>query len=281
MTRRGSEGRRSGAQVRTIHLTLCALPLLWIVAWQSAPPLSLVVQIDPPVAVQNGTLGLTFVVRNGGDELLEGVLVEIGIPEQTVLASTEASSDHWKVSAPARGQGGTVRYQSKNPIPPGQEVQVSLQVTVLQEPGGTVVLDKYTATAQGLETPVSGPPVTVRVQVTPTPEPPTPPPSPTMTTVPPSTTPPAAATDTATPTQPAATPSAVPTRTAAPSPTTAPTATPSPTITVVVAELPPTPTPNLTSEEERLGTATVLVFVGLLVAVIASSVTWLVRSKNR
>jgi hypothetical protein len=254
---------------------LCALPLLWIVAWQSAPPLSLMVQIDPPVAVQNETLGLTFVVRNGGDEPLEGVLVEIGIPEQTVLASAEAGSDLWKISAPARGQGGTVRYQSKNPIPPGQEAQISLQVTVLQEPGGTVVLDKYTATAQGLETPVSGPPVTIWVQVTPTPAPPTPSPSPTMTT------PPAAATSTATPTQPAATPSAVPTRTVTPSRTTAPTATPSPTITVAVAELPPTPTPNLTSEEERLGTATVLVFVGLLVVVIATSLTWLVRSKNR
>jgi hypothetical protein len=46
---------------------------------------------------------------------------------------------------------------------------------------------------------------------------------------------------------------------------------------VVVAELPPTPTPILTSEQEQIGTITVLVFVGIVSVIIGFSVRWLIH----
>jgi hypothetical protein len=54
--------------------------------------------------------------------------------------------------------------------------------------------------------------------------------------------------------------------------------TPTATITVVVAELVPTSTPNLTSEQEQIGTITVLVFVGIVVAVIGFAIRWMIRA---
>jgi hypothetical protein len=40
----------------------------------------------------------------------------------------------------------------------------------------------------------------------------------------------------------------------------------------------PTSTPNLTSEQEQIGTITVLVFVGIIVAVIGFAVRWMIRA---
>jgi hypothetical protein len=47
---------------------------------------------------------------------------------------------------------------------------------------------------------------------------------------------------------------------------------------VVIAELPPTPTPNLTSEQEQIGTITVLIFVGIVVIFIGLAVRWMIRA---
>lgn len=117
-------------------------------------------------------------------------------------------------------------------------------------------------------------PVTTTVAATAT-APPTP--SVTPTAIVPSPT--ATATETLLP--PSATPT-VATPTVAPptdtvSPTEEPSVTPSPTITVVIVELPPTPTPKLSSEQEQLGTITVLIFVGFTVAIVIFAVVWMVR----
>ena len=45
-----------------------------------------------------------------------------------------------------------------------------------------------------------------------------------------------------------------------------------------MAELVPTSTPNLTSEQEQIGTITVLIFVGIVVAIIAFAVRWMIRA---
>ena len=71
-----------------------------------------------------------------------------------------------------------------------------------------------------------------------------------------------------------------PTPTNTPTLTPTPTNTPTPTITVVIAELVPTATPNLTSEQEQIGTITVLIFVGLVVILIVFSVRWMIRGRR-
>jgi hypothetical protein len=92
----------------------------------------------------------------------------------------------------------------------------------------------------------------------------------------PTTAPSATVTETPAPTEtPLPTDTAVPTRTSTPPPT------PTPTITVVIAELVPTATPNLTSEQEQIGTITVLVFVGIVAVIIVFAVRWMVRAGRR
>jgi hypothetical protein len=108
--------------------------------------------------------------------------------------------------------------------------------------------------------------------------------APTTRTTPVETTPTAAATATSTQT-PQATETPVPTETPRPTETAAPTSTPSPTptatITVVLAELVPTSTPNLTSEQEQIGTITVLIFLGIVVMIIAFAIRWMIRAAKR
>jgi hypothetical protein len=54
---------------------------------------------------------------------------------------------------------------------------------------------------------------------------------------------------------------------------------------VVAGEIPtiapPTATPNLSSEQVRVGTITVSIFAGLVTAVVIASVVWVVRSSGR
>jgi uncharacterized repeat protein (TIGR01451 family) len=232
--------------------------LLWVAGWQDTPPLSLRVDVDPPVATRGQALTFTLGLTNLDDGPLEGLRVEVVLPEGTAFQEAQAPEDGWEVSAPLPGAAGSVVYQTSTGLAAGQSVQLVLVVTVLDDAGDAVLLDRYWASADGIETLLSGHPITVRVETTPTPQP-------TQTTTPTST--PAPATPTPTPT-------------ATTAPTATPSPTPSPTITVVAVELPPTPTPNLTSEQEQLGTVTVLVFVGIVVAVVASSVAWLIRGRS-
>jgi hypothetical protein len=44
-----------------------------------------------------------------------------------------------------------------------------------------------------------------------------------------------------------------------------------------MAELPPTPTPVLTTEQEQIGTITVLVFSAFAILVVLLAVFWMVR----
>jgi hypothetical protein len=43
----------------------------------------------------------------------------------------------------------------------------------------------------------------------------------------------------------------------------------------------PTSTPNLTSEQEQIGTITVLTFVGIVVVIIAFAIRWMVRTARQ
>jgi len=44
---------------------------------------------------------------------------------------------------------------------------------------------------------------------------------------------------------------------------------------VVLAELPPTATPNLTSQQEQLGSLTVWIFVGFTLIIVVLAVVWI------
>jgi len=70
------------------------------------------------------------------------------------------------------------------------------------------------------------------------------------------------------------------TPTGTPSPTMPPSPTPSPTITVVLAELPPTATPNLTSQQEQLGSLTVWIFVGFTLVIVFLAMVWMLGRRR-
>jgi hypothetical protein len=265
-----------------------ALSLLLVVAWQGTIPLSLSVEVHRSITIQDKALNLTFVVVNLSGHSLEDIQVHVVIPEQTVLMDASADSDRWAVRTPPRGEGGTVYYRALTAIASRESARLDLAITVLDDADSAIALNDYAVTAKGVERPVVGEPMAIRIDTAPTPVTPTPSPPPTATAI---ATPIATATATSSraPTgtvTPTATPSLTPSSTSpvaatvTPSPTTAPSATPSPTITVVIAELPPTPTPNLTTEQERVGSFTVLVFVGFVLVIVVLSVIWLVRRRG-
>ncbi len=231
-------------------MCIAILSLLTVAAWQGPGPLALTVEIDPGGASTGETLSYRFVIANTGDSPLEGVVVSVVVPDGLDVVGTGVP-DGWSATPPSARAITEVVYRSEGEMAPGARAELVLKGVILKEPGQTIRLDDYTATAEGLPSPVQGVPVTLWVARAPTPTPgPTPLP---------------------------------PTRTAAPSPT--PTATPTPTPTptrradVVLPTL--TPTPNLSSEQERIGTVTVSIFVGIVVILIALSVAWVVRTSRR
>ena len=214
--------------------------------WQSTPPLSLAVVVDPPVASTGETLVFAFTVLNRGDAPLEDVVVSVRVPEGTERVRAGADPDEWTVERTSVGPRGVIVYRARGPLAPGARTHLVLVVLVRKVSGQSIVLDDYTATAKGLAAPVAGAATTVWVDATPTPMP-----------------------------KPTSTPTAAP----------SPTAMPTPTITVVPGVLlptvVPTPTPNLSSEQVLVGTVTVSVFVTIVVASIALSVAWMVRNGKR
>jgi len=246
-----------------ICLLATALLALPVIAWQRPPPLSLTVTTDPEVVSTGEMLTLTFTVSNTGESPLDAVAVLVDVPQGTTLEDALAP-EGWTVRRPAAGVDGTVEYRARDPLAPDRSAQLVLTVLVGQAPGGALLLDRYTAVAEQISTPVEGEPLTIWVGVTPTP-------LPTGT---------ATAAPTGTATRPPATPSPSPSPSVTPSATATQTATPTATITVGPAELPPTatPTPNLSPEQVVVGTVTVSIFVVIVVALIVLAVLWIVRS---
>jgi uncharacterized repeat protein (TIGR01451 family) len=238
-------------------LLAMALLALSLVAWQGTPPLSLTVTVDPEVVSTGETFTLTFTVSNTGDSPLDAVALLVDVPQGTELEDAQAA-EGWTVRVP-----GAVEYRARDAFAPDQSAQLVLTLLVRQAAGGSILLERYVATAEQLSTPVEGEPVTIWVGVAPTL-------SPTGTASP---TPTAAATATR------AEATSTPTTTA----TATRTATPTATITLGPVELPPTatPTPNLTSEQVVVGTVTVSVFVGIVVVLIVLAVVWVVRTARR
>jgi uncharacterized repeat protein (TIGR01451 family) len=248
------------------------LSALWSVAWQDASPLSITASCAPESPTSGEVLTCTFTVSNSGTAGLEEVVVRVPVPEGTAFEQAAAPSGNWAIEEP--DAAGEAVYRAQVTLVPQGSEELVLAVRVEAATGTAIRLAGYTAVAEGLGTPVEGAPVGVWVGVTPTPS--------------------ATATATSTP-APTATPqpSPSPTGTAPPSPTPSPsptaqpspTTTPTPTITVVAGEIPtmppPTATPNLSSEQVRIGTVTVSIFAGLVTMVVIASVVWIVRSSGK
>jgi len=243
---------------------LAVLAMLLLVAWQRAAPLTLVAEADPAAATSNQTLDLIFTVTNTSDVSLEDVEVRVVLPESTVLVGLVIRPARWTVRTVTGEAQSTVTYRAEEPLAPGKDARLAFRVMVLQEAGESLVVDDYTATAKGLGERIAGESLSVPVGARATPRTATP--SPTGTPVPSAT-----AVPTGTP---------QPTDTPTPRATTTPSVVPSPTYTVVLVELPPTPTPNLSTEQERLGTVTVLIFSGIVVALAVWALIWLIRGKR-
>jgi uncharacterized repeat protein (TIGR01451 family) len=237
---------RDLSKIKWISMWATVLSLFFIGGWQSTPPLSIAVAVDPQVASAGETLAFAFTVSNVGNAPLADVVVRVRVPEGTERVRAGADADEWTVERPSVGTGDAIAYRAKGPLAPGSRAHLVLVVLVRKGSGQSIVLDDYEATAKGLAAPVVGAATTVWVDVTPTPTP-----------------------------KPTSTPTTAP----------SPTAMPSPTITIVPGVLlptvTPTPTPNLSSEQVRVGTVTVSVFVTIVVASIALSVAWMVRNGKR
>ncbi len=270
------------------HLPRLYQVLLWTiilsallsVAWQDASPLSITAACSPESPSSGEVLTCTFTVSNSGAGALGDVVVRVPLPEGTAFERAAAPSENWTVEEP--GAGREAVYRAQVPLAPEASEDLVLAVRVEAASGTAILLAGYTAAAEGLASPVEGAPVTIWVGVTPTPSAEatatsSPEPTATPQTSPsPTATAPPSPTDTA---QPSPTPS--PSPTLEPSPTT----TPTPTITVVAGEIPtmapPTATPNLSSEQVRIGTVTVSIFAVLVLVVVIASVVWVVRSSGK
>ena len=247
-----------------MYLLATALLALSVVAWQNTPPLSLTVTVDPEVASTDETLTVTLTVSNTGESPLDAVVVRVHVPQGTELEDAQAA-EGWTVLEPD-ADDGVVEYHARDSLATGQRAQLVLTLLVQQAAGDAILLDRYTATAEQLSTPVEGQAVTIRVGATPTPSPTAAPATATRT--------PTAAETTPSP-SPSVTPSVTATATAAPTPTA--------TITLGPVELPPTatPTPNLSSEQVVVGTITVSIFVAIVVVLIVLAVVWVIRAARR
>lgn len=256
---------------RSYRVLLWAIVLsgLLSVAWQDTPPLSITASCSPEAPASGEILTCTFTVSNSSDGDLEAVVVRVPVPEGTAYQQAGAPPGNWTVEEP--GAEGAVVYRAQVALGPEAAEELVLALQIEAASGTAIVLTGYSAEGEGLASPVEGTPVTVWTGGTPTPDvetAPTPSPEPTATA------------------QPSPSPTAQPSPTPSPSPTLepSPTTSPTPTITVVAGEIPtmppPTATPNLTSEQVRVGTITVSIFTGLVLTVVIASVVWVVRASG-
>ena len=231
--------------MRPFYVWIAILALLTVAAWQGPEPLALTVEVEPLGASTGETLSFRFAVTNTGDSPLAGVVVRVSVPEGLDVVGTSVP-DGWSATPPSAQPITEVVYRSEGDMAPGARAELVLKSVILKEPGQTIRLDDYTATAEGLNSLVGGAPVTLWVARAPTPTPSSTPLPPTVTVTP------------------------------LPTPTATPTPTPTRRADVVFPTL--TPTPNLSSEQERIGTVTVSIFVGIVVILIALSVAWILRA---
>ena len=254
-----------------VFLWTIVLSTLLSVAWQDTSPLSITAACSPEAPSSGELVTCTFTISNTGDSDLEDIVVRVPLPEGTIFERAAAPFELWTVEDPSAELEAVYRAQA--PLAPAGSEELILVVRVEAASGTAILLTGYTATAEGLASPVEGAPTTVWVSVTLTPAAEataTPSPAPTATPQP----------------TPSPTATAQPSPTPSPSPTVQPSATttPTPTITVVAGELstlvPPTATPNLSSEQVRVGTVTVSIFAGLVLMVVIASVVWVVRSSG-
>jgi uncharacterized repeat protein (TIGR01451 family) len=256
-------------------LCVAALSLLLLGAWQPPSDVTLTAEFAPSVALRGETLILTLVATNAGDAPLEDAVLRAQLPAHTTLERAETVGEAWTETGPVEG---TAAYRGVVTLGPGQSASLTLIVRVDQAAGETLTLDDYALDAAGLEAPVVGEPISISVEAEDVSLTATPTIEPTAT---------ATLTATASPTAaPTSSPTASPTvpPTAQPTQTATPTLAPTPTITLAPVEMPPTamptPTPRLSSEKVRVGTVTVLIFVGLSLALLVAIIVWVVRTRR-
>ncbi len=224
-------------------LVLAGIFSVTVQAAQVVPgPLSLTVTWEPLTPVSGDQLTFWFDVQNVGDAALQQVQLEVILPPQGMRLQTSAADNETWNTFTLNEEIRTLIYYTADEMAAGAAARLSLTVLVDLPGGQSLVLDTYQLTAQELESPIAGEPISILV-----------------------------ATATGTP---------APTTTPLPSPTPSPSPSPSPTVTVVMAELPPTPTPKLSNEQEQLGALTVSIFVFLALAIGLAAAIWIFR-KNR
>lgn len=234
--------RKKQRPIIQFALVLVGIFSVTVQAAQVVPgPLSLTVTWEPLTPVSGDQLTFWFDVRNVGDTALQQVQLEVTLPPQGMLLQTSAADDETWNTFTLNEEMRTHVYYTTDELTAGAAARLSLTVLVDLPGGQSLVLDTYQLTAQELESPIAGEPISILVAV--------------------------------------ATGTPAPTTTPLPSPTPSPS--PSPTVTVVMAELPPTPTPKLSSEQEQLGALTVSIFVFLALTIGLAAAIWIFRKSRQ
>lgn len=132
-----------------------------------APPLVLTKSVDPDPAVAGDKLTYTLTLTNVGKVALKGVVVSDHTPENTTLGGV-GGPDGWAMTSPGMGQTGTATWKARDPLEPGETVQLYFLVIVSHSVQGPIVSADHEARAEGWEETVGGPAVTTQM-VIPTP----------------------------------------------------------------------------------------------------------------
>jgi uncharacterized repeat protein (TIGR01451 family) len=107
-------------------------------------------------------LRFTLTLTNEGAGELNGLVVSDATPAGTAFFGAAGPRD-WMITTPHQGGEGEVVWRSTAPLRPGESVELKLLVTVQVESGGSLISQGCTVQAEGWDSLLTGPTVTVAV----------------------------------------------------------------------------------------------------------------------
>lgn len=141
--------------------------VLWlagvVIAYAQQPTdLRLEKYADASQVVPGERLRFTLTLTNEGAGELNGLVVSDAAPVGTAFFGAAGPRD-WLITTPHQGGAGEVVWRSTAPLRSGESVELELLVTVQTEGGSGLVSQGCTVRAEGWESSLTGPAVTVAV----------------------------------------------------------------------------------------------------------------------
>jgi len=141
---------------------------------QQTTDLQLAKRVDAPQVAAGDRLIYTLTLTNTGPAQVTGLVVNDVTPPGTAFVGASTSCD-WLVTTPEQGGAGNIVWRSVAPLDPGQSVELAFQVIVQTQGNGKLTSPGFTAQADGWDSPLTSPDVTVTL-LAPTASSPKPPP---------------------------------------------------------------------------------------------------------